>query len=355
MKIAFVGPANSGKKSVVSRLAHNSKPDADAWQLPEYVSSLWSDLTKVGETKLWILPINSLQASILRDADHVFYCVDLSGHIDEKTLKGNFLEIQGVITSSTVIHLLGTKADIEKPGNQAVLQRVAGELKLTTKPKNVSAKTGFGMEAFYARYISGAPQDAESSELAGSLTGSSAPSVYDTLPPDSKDSTIELAPCTQTLSLANFYEDIESLPCLRQRRLKAEAEKLRAFVRSNVHSEEQKTQEINAFIKRCHLIIDSPYSFAMKAVASFAMGVLVTVLAAALGFGIGMAAGAWIGPLAFFAAIQVANTVALSVLAVGALVGAGSAYATCRMFRDVSEAKRDVINPTLEGVAPIAV
>lgn len=140
-----------------------------------------------------------------------------------------------------------------------------------------------------------------------------------------------------------FDADIQSLPYLKRRQLKAKAEQLCHLLNQAMRSNDQRRLDIAIFVAESCKILSQQHAFVIKAVSSFAMALLVDVLAASVGVGVGMYLGIWAGPLAFIAAIQLANTTALSILAVSGGLGIAAGYAASRLFKPVSEVKQRTV------------
>ena len=366
-KVALIGPTRSGKKSVFLRLQHigqgmEGQPGfseayeplrgvarhwfqatSEAFQMAEARSSLHKDPITI----LHALPAQDTVGRSLVGMHKVFYCVDLAGpSIDKEALKAQVKQVQAtIISSQTMIQLLGTKSENKQPGRWEVLTAVSRELELPW-PRKVSAFHGEGMLKLYEEEINPAPL--------------SPPCLHRTVAPLEADSTNHFLSSPDNMSveftwnqaaLSQFYLAIQDVPLLRRRRLEAAADNLAAFIALSSKTEKEKCQKVDEFITDCNTILGTEYSFARKAVMSFAMAALISMLAVAVGVGIGMAAGAWIGPLAFIAAVKVANTIALSGFAGSALIGAGAGYATCRLFRPVSDEKIARVESSLKGLS----
>ena len=124
--------------------------------------------------------------------------------------------------------------------------------------------------------------------------------------------------------IRKFKKTLQDLPQDKYDSITAELNGLSAALKKDQSYHNADT--IINFTDKCHLILEGEHPIIMKALLALVAVVLVTLIASLVGFGIGFAAGAWIGPGAFITGFMSGNAAAVSVVSVAGIAGVYSAY-----------------------------
>lgn len=265
------------------------------------------------------------------------YCIDLTKPMNraliEETIKNiRAIRLQEANDNNPVIFLVGTKSDVlrQQKITLAQLEALATEFRCA-KAFITSAKKNEGIDELFTEVTTKAQElhAQEESDEAASAAATRAEYIRER---DRIETQLHA-------SLRELKAAIDKLPQkdgAKKIALYAEADCLIKALKSTAYS--QKGVDINRFYDNCRKIVSQPLSLAMRnvlqAVVFVAIAAIITLICAAIGFTIGLAAGVWLGPGAFVTAIIGGTAAAKAALATSSVIGVcASYYATNYFFK----------------------
>ncbi|MCX7115235.1 MAG: GTPase domain-containing protein [Gammaproteobacteria bacterium] len=224
----------------------------------------------------------------------IFYCVDLGEPVDLAVIES---DIQAIYRhpefskKNTLICLVGTKADLpDAATHYQVLEACSFQLGLG-HPIRTSVMTGEGMEQ---------------------LQGVCYFLVQDELKAPLRQCKILYQKVRKELVDAIAY-----LPWTMRRKIQGELDLL-----------ERGGRTIYVFHQNCKTILGERYASFKKMVILLMVVAVITFLIAAIGFGIGLVAGAWLGVAGMLSGVAAGSSASVSVVSASLAAGVGAGYMT---------------------------
>lgn len=342
------GNQKSGKSELLKRMLDFTTPFSPLYK-PGNAIDQRTVLGDDGKTKLkiWDLSGDQPNRSVVRPmyynlATEGIYCVDLSEPIDEKAIQEDITEFRQQNENTTLI-LVGTKADLcpENAEDKLASIRVDVKTRIVTSAKN-SQGLGLLLERIHSisdeckGYSEDSTHINPSDEDDFTLIDTSSETEHSEEIDKLLEARNKLLPCSPLYTaLEELAYKAHSLPQNKYQALGLEAEALVKAL-GNIDMT-NKTQAIEDFHDNCHVILEGKHPNIMKTILTVTAIAIVTTVAALVGFGIGFAAGAWGGPLAFFTGVTAGCTAAVSVVAVSSSLGLAAGGLTAfGLFKDSS-------------------
>lgn len=319
-KIIFFGATGAGKSSVVQRLNQPKGAFNENMKPTQYVD--YKPIRKSEYTlQVWDLSENMPDPSSNRNISHSYYrgsslavlCIDLSITINKEEIQKR-IDIFRTYwdTDDCPILLLGTKSDTATQEQIDLFNELVFED--IPKPKKLvcSAKEGTNFEVL-TELLTPQPQPMELVEDTSSEEQSISP---ETTPIES--ALTELIKSSYDLSQDKKTRINQYVEAIRQTYTSTEIENTAKvdFILEKIDS-----------ISQCIDEIEHP---TLKILASIAIIAVITIIAAMIGFGIGVLLGSWSGPAAFFSGIAGASAAAIGVVcfaaATGLTLGSSTSY-----------------------------
>ena len=307
IKVVVLGAEGSGKSSILLRAIDSSFYEYSAPTIGVKFKAHASDVSRL---QIWDTSgdprFQSLSNMYLKDASLCMYCVDLTKPFD--SYKST---IEALIASrpDLKIILVGTKSDLQR---DAVIRN---ELVDFASQKGLDSP-----------FITSAKENINITELFGTVHRFNCPlEDEDSVNSELAEEDSMLGKCLRVLDHSAQF----SLTEPQYERISNEIETLEEALQNSQLTIDEKQTAIQTFENNCNDVISvsvptSDRAKVLKAIAAVAAAALVTILAAAIGFGIGFAAGLWTGPGAFISGVLAGGTAAVTVAAASASLGVGA-------------------------------
>ena len=306
--ISFIGADWCGKTCVIERYLTKGTGQFEPRYLPTtyvcYSPTPELEIRDIGGNEKY----TSVTLSYCSNADIVVYCVALNDALDSKAISQKIEWLRGRLAPKTIFYLVGTKSDLPREISNDTIQALADSI--GCRCFITSAKDGSGIDDLFSELTQPEPQENASE---GSLKA----------PTKELRSNLLIA-LEKVQAAINLLYDTEKGRLLHQ-----ETAKLISSLKNGTLGLDNKGAAIQAYHDECyrHLgLITSPNLKKIAALVTFvAITAIVTLIVAAIGFGLGFAAGAWVGPGAFitgaFGGVSAATAVISVAGTVGGLVG----------------------------------
>ena len=333
----LLGEAGSGKSSLSLRYMKNEFSK----HYTATICNLISEKTITTSLRLFLwdmpglgkYPHFSLTSFSYKESRLFIYCIDLSKPINKVLIEETIrkIRLRDEQDKNPIIFLVGTKSDIKS--QQAIppgeLYALAAEHR--AKAFITSAKNNEGIDDLFTEVTSSAKKLHEQKENDKAARDAAALAAQ-----IRERNHIETQLHASLKILKAAIDNLPQQDNAKKIELYAAADRLiKALKNTNPLG---KRDDINKFYDKCREIVSRPISLAMRnvlqAVVFVAIAAIVTLLCAAIGFTIGLAAGAWLGPGAFITAIVGGTAAAKAALATSSVIGVcASYYATNHFFK----------------------
>jgi len=307
-KIIVWGASRSGKTVLVQALSKENFTFKD-----KYIPTPGANFTTISSgtmnLQFWDLGGDKRYDSMLGiyltpNTDIILYCVDLSKPIRQEKINAD-LELIMQRTSnfekSPDLILVGTKCESSKVTNNvpdSLSNKFQHRFKVSSKDKTGLSEL---LEFFHLEYANSKKQADNKSDIQKALD-----LVHD-------NSEIGRKLCQLNWHISSLSSEKKSL-----------IGKYTLELLQNIQKQQDSTESVvNKYEKDCLQCLGNKHEAVKAALYGLIVAVVVTVIAAALGFGIGLLAGAWAGPAAFISAVVTGGIAANAVMGTSALIGSG--------------------------------
>ncbi|KTD23632.1 Rho GTPase (Miro-like) [Legionella lansingensis] len=335
IKILFIGDTKTGKTQLVNRLA--GKPFDINYQKTigldfagktideETRQRLWNTTEEI-KLQLWstggLDSYRAITLELCSSAPFIVYCVDLSEDIKQQHIAEDLQEIRKKNPKAKII-LVGTKSDLPESHQErpAVFEGgfVARIVTSSDLPESHQQRLAEIEGDFVARIVTSSPNDIGIDALLQSIAkctpvekdedtsqiGGPLPHEEDKLL-EAKDLLVTNSPLWKALD--DMHKAVANLPAAKYKVVSSEALALVNALRNPGKS--NKEEAIKRFLDNCTKTLNGEHPYIMKTILAVVATAIVTVIVGTLAFAIGLAAGAWSGPGAFFSGLATGSSVA---------------------------------------------
>jgi small GTP-binding protein len=279
-RVAFVGPQSSGKSQLLNRLAKNDfLPTLPPTSGVAHTIRMLPTTKEMadGQIHYWDFSgdptFEGVIGSFIKDSNVLIYCVDITNDLDVNLLNQDIAHYLSISPKASLV-LVGTKNDASQLISTDKLHQLQTEIPLQQNLRFLtSSKEGTGL-----------------SELSNCIMSLA-----------EREYQLKFKHHQWDDAIRNMQQSLAGLNKKKSQLIQDEYSLMIETLQDN--PADHGVNAIETFVEKSKAILKGKHSNVMNAVLRIAAVAIVTILSGIAGFGLGFAAGLWIGPGALFTGI----------------------------------------------------